>query len=69
MAAVNSFGFLEIDKIKHPDRDEWAIPYEAYVLSQIPDGPVKDGMASTVTAKFTGGYHKTSADMKSEGWF
>jgi len=66
---VNSFGFIFIEGIKHPDRDEYAIPYIPYVFDQIPAGPIKDAMALIIADKITNGHHKTTAEIQSEGWF
>ena len=68
ISKVNVFDFLEIDCIKHPNRNEWAVPFENHVLDLIPSGTNKDFLLATATLSVIEGRRKTKQDMINGGW-
>ena len=59
----------KLEPIKHPDKDEYAIPWIVSVFATFPEGDVKDSMTSTITEKENQGYILTFMEMSEEEWF
>ena len=64
-ASINA----KIEYIKHPNREEYALPMQDYIFSTIPDGTLKDGMVEVATDKITTGKCLDTQQMIEQGWF
>lgn len=58
---------VKIQPIKHPDREEWATPYQEKIFSTLPDGEVKNILIQELQASEPN--RRTTDEMKSDGWF
>jgi hypothetical protein len=65
---LNSHDFLTVNAIKHPDRDEWAIPFQDTIFSFIPDSDIKTQLLTFATASVVNGNRKTHDEMIAGGW-
>ncbi len=65
---LNSYDFLTVNAIKHPDREEWAIPFHSVIFAAFPDGDVKDQLIAFATSSVTGGNRKTCMEMNEDNW-
>jgi hypothetical protein len=65
---VHTFGFLYIKMIKHPQRDEWAIPYQDYMFSKIPESAEKEYLKAKHQEIVDKGCVRSLIEMLQEGW-
>ncbi len=65
---INTFDIIMASPIKHPSKDEWAIPYNDYVFSKLPAGAIKTAMEAGLASRTADGHRKTKAEMISDGW-
>jgi hypothetical protein len=65
---LNDLGFLIIKPIKHPDRNEWAIPFSQKIFDEIPDGVTKDTLGAYHVTSVTNGNSKSKSEMLLDGW-
>ena len=59
---------LSITAIKHPDREEYALPWSQYIIDSIDDSPSKDAILAKHYESIDEGNSKTSAEMIEDGW-
>lgn len=59
----------KIEYIKHPEREEYALPMQDYIFSTIPDGQLKDGMIEVARDKIMNGKQLSNQQMTEQGWF
>ena len=64
----SSFDLIDITYLKHPNRDEWAIPFQSYIFSKLPDGPNKDFLITKHLEVVAQGRSRTLIEMLQEGW-
>jgi hypothetical protein len=65
---VNSYDFVNINFIKHPSRDEYAIPFQNVIFDAMPDGANKDTLTDYVTASVNENRRRTNQQMIDDGW-
>lgn len=68
LKALESFRFLRLDLVKHPDRDEWAIPYNRQIFETLTDGPIKVQISKAAIASQKAGLRLTKEQMLDQGW-
>ena len=59
----------KIEPIKHPTKDEYAIPFQSDVFATFPDGDAKTAMEGVLAYKQDNGYHLSNDQMIANGWF
>lgn len=59
---------VHIEAVKHPDRDEWALPVHQGVLDSMPDSPYKTQLNLLVSQKHADGKILTKQVMIDAGW-
>jgi hypothetical protein len=59
---------IYIYAIKHPDRDEWALPWSDHIFSTAPAGALKDTIAAKHAETIGEGNSKTKSFMITDGW-
>lgn len=60
--------YLLIQPIKHPQRDEWAVPVQEYIFGLLPPGPEKTALEQQAQASIAAGRRKTAQEMTEGGW-
>ena len=65
---LSSYDYLDVSPIKHPARDEWAVPSHDVVFASLPSGPVKDALADLAAQSIAEGRRKNQAEMLADGW-
>jgi hypothetical protein len=62
--------FVRVTPIKHPNRDEYAIPFIQTVFDAIPDDlPAKQVLLQRAMYKIVNGQRKNNMQMIEDGWF
>jgi hypothetical protein len=64
-----SGGAVQMRYIKHPNRNEWATPYQQVIFNSLPDSEIKTQMQAWAAASEAAGYVLTRVQMETEGWF
>lgn len=55
--------------LKHPDRDQWALPVSNHILqTRGVNGPERANINAQIAAQAAAGNHKTPAQAASDGW-
>lgn len=57
-----------INPIKHPDREEWAVPFHEVVFNNLPDSPEKLVLAHKAQQSIANGNRKNIEEMIQDGW-
>jgi len=65
---INTLNFLAVNFIKHPDREEYALPYNYYILNKMPL-EIRNGFTATIASKAADSLILTQAEMTAQGWF
>ena len=59
---------LHVQSVKHPDREEYALPWSDYIISNADDGALKDAINAKHAETVSEGNSKTKAEMIAGGW-
>jgi len=59
---------LYVQPIKHPDRDEYALPWSDYIIDSAPNGGLKDTIHHKHLVTIVDGNSKTKEEMIEDGW-
>ena len=59
---------LSISAIKHPDREEYALPWSQYIIDSSQDGALKDAIFAKHAESISEGNVKTQSEMIADGW-
>ena len=59
---------LYLQAIKHPDREEYALPWSEYIVDNAPDGALKDAINAKHSETVSEGNSKTKEEMIAGGW-
>jgi hypothetical protein len=59
----------KIEPIKHPQRDEYAIPFLEDVFETFPEGDEKTAMEGVISYKTSNGFHLSKEEMIENEWF
>ena len=65
---LNVADFLIVEAIKHPDREEWAVPYQAKVLANYPENQHLPFLKIKALESVIQNNRRTQAEMLDEGW-
>ena len=60
---------LFLQSIKHPNREEYALPWSDYIISTAPEGDAKDAIINAHNNSISENNVKTTVEMKSLLWF
>jgi len=59
---------LYVQPIKHPDREEYALPWSDYIIDSAPDGALKTAINNKHTETIIDGNSKAKEEMVEDGW-
>ena len=59
---------LYLQAIKHPDREEYSLPYSDYIISNASDGALKEAIVAKHSETISEGNSKSKEEMIAGGW-
>ena len=65
---INSYEFVNVNFIKHPDRNEYAIPFQNVIFNAMPDDANKASLLIYATASVSEGRRRSNQQMNDDGW-
>lgn len=59
---------IRVDAVKHPDREEYALPWSDFIVNTAPNGALKTAILDAHESSVDAGNVRTNEEMISQGW-
>ena len=60
---------IKLSTVKHPSREEYALPWSDYIMNNAPDGDIKNQLFAMHDQSVADGDVRTDEEFLAEGWF